>query len=176
LSYIHILIERQGTILSPPDLMAEAGEFAPISRPDVRSRGRMTEDGVGGEGHTLPNTHGIEIADDRAIGEVREHLQEVLAELNEAQNNNDQSQVALLERDRNELFRYLASATRLDGLPRIAGDQRENARTAVSNAIHRSRDRIYGSDERFGRHIQDNLQTGRECSYAPNPMVDWITR
>lgn len=112
-----------------------------------------------------------EMLDARAKAEYRARLQDLQAELDEAESFNDPVRAARAREEMDHLVRELARAVGLGGRDRRAASHAERARLNVTRAIKAALDNIARSHPALGRHLRNTIRTGRYCSYTPDPRV-----
>jgi hypothetical protein len=105
------------------------------------------------------------VLDQEAIGEYRDRLRRLDAELDRLEPGGDHGAEVRAERD--WLIAQLASASGFGGRVRSFPDQGERARVAVGKAIRRALARIAESDATLGDHLRQTVHTGVRCSYWP---------
>jgi hypothetical protein len=76
------------------------------------------------------------------------------------------------ERERDTIAKELAAATGLHG-GRIAGDQTDRARKAVTMRIRAAIQAIEAVNPALARHLRNAIKTGRLCAYEPDIVVTW---
>jgi len=107
------------------------------------------------------------VLDQAAIGEYRDRLRRLDAELDRTVPGGDPEQGALVRAERDWLVAQLASASGFGGRVRSFPDHPERARVAVGKAIRRALTRITEADATLGDHLRQNVHTGVRCSYWP---------
>lgn len=112
-----------------------------------------------------------EMLDARAKAEYRARLQDLEAELAEAERFNDPVRAAKAREEIDFLVSELARAVGLGGRDRRAASHAERARLNVTRAIRAALDNIARSHPALGRHLRTTVRTGRYCVYAPDPRV-----
>ena len=98
-------------------------------------------------------------------GEYEARLDELAAELVEAERAGDAVAAALLRAERDVLVAALEDAAPADPL--------DLARRSVSIRIRISLDRIEQARPDVGRHLRRSIRTGTFCAYAPERRVRW---
>jgi hypothetical protein len=116
------------------------------------------------------------LLDPSALESYRQRLNDLDAEIDEADNWSDLARREALDAERTALVDELMAATGLGGRARAAGSSRERARVAATKALATAIDRITALDEPVGRHLQRTIQTGSRCTYEPDTQhpIDWI--
>jgi non-specific serine/threonine protein kinase len=108
----------------------------------------------------------------QARSDYRTRWREVLAELEEAERDNDPGRSARLQREIDMLSAELAAAGPVAS--RRAGPSlKERARVNVRNCIAAALRAIRRHDEVVWRHLLNSIKTGTFCSYAPDRPVEW---
>ena len=111
--------------------------------------------------------------DNQAKKEYKKRLEDLGAELEEAQECNDFKRAEQLEEEREALTKELAAAYGLGGRVRKASDPNEKARKTISKAIGRTFEHIKTNDLNLWGHLQNALSLGTFPSYNPHPRVNW---
>jgi tetratricopeptide (TPR) repeat protein len=78
------------------------------------------------------------------------------------------------QRERDAIAAELAAATGLHGV-RVAGDQTDRARKAVTMRIRAAIQTIEAVHPALARHLRNAVKTGRLCAYEPDIRVTWRT-
>ena len=108
----------------------------------------------------------------RALAQRRDDLNERL----EAYNFANPGHAAEMRAEVEAINAYLASNTGLGGKSRKSGDLNEQARQAVSQAIHRSLKKIEKHHPGLADHLRRTLTPLRyPLCYAPDPPIAWVT-
>jgi hypothetical protein len=107
------------------------------------------------------------VLDHEAIGEYRNRLKRLDAEIDQLDSGDGLDRTAAARAERDWLVAQLASAAGLGGRTRSFPDQGERARVAVGKAIRRALVRITEADAIIGEHLHQTVHTGVRCSYWP---------
>ena len=115
------------------------------------------------------------VVDRKAVVQYRRRLEEVRAELCEAEANNDTGRASILREEMEALVSQLSSAVGLGGRHRPMSSDLERARSAVTKRIRDTLRRIQEENPQLGRHLAQTVQTGYFCAYAPAPhdQIHW---
>lgn len=113
--------------------------------------------------------------DARARAECQRRVQELQADLAEAERENDFARTERLSRELDALIEQLAAAIGLGGRGRRLGDPAEKARTAVTWRIRSAISKIAQVHPPLGRHLRASIRTGAFCAYEPETAVRWTT-
>lgn len=127
----------------------------------------LPSDGLGDAGARL---------DAQAKAEYRRRVDELRADIAEAEAWNDPERAA---RGREELAfvtEELAGAVGLGGRDRKAASASERARLSVTRAIRSAMDRLQALDPALGAHLDATIRTGTYCVYTPDPRapIRWL--
>ncbi len=107
------------------------------------------------------------VLDAEAKAAYRSRVEELEAEIEEAEGFNDPERAALAREELEFIGRELAAAVGLGGRDRRAASQAERARVNVTRAIRGTLDRIGEHDERLGGRLRATVRTGAFCRYEP---------
>lgn len=115
------------------------------------------------------------LLDGRAKAEYRRRLEDLAAELEEAEANGDVGRSARLRAEIDALTDQLASAVGLGGRDRETGANAERARSAVTQSIRSTIKRIESELPRLATRLQARVRTGSFCCYEPDPErpLEW---
>jgi len=116
-----------------------------------------------------------DVIDARARAEYRERLEDLAAQLDDADRAHDLGQAERLRAEIEMLRAALGSALGLGGRARRAGSPAERARVRVTRALREAIDRIRAVDSGLGEHLARSVRTGTYCSYAPSERTTWST-
>jgi hypothetical protein len=111
------------------------------------------------------------ILDATARAAYRERIQDLQADIAEAEAWNDPERAARAEAELDALTQQLASAVGLGGRDRPAGSAGERARISVTRAIRSAIARIAVHSPSLGAHLEATIRTGTYCSYTPDPRA-----
>jgi hypothetical protein len=130
----------------------------------------------GDEPRPEARTRGDEVLDRRALAEYKRRIDDLAADLAEAEAHHDQGRTAKLGQERDFLLRELAAAAGLGGRPRRLGDDVDRQRKAVRARLRDAIGRIEETHPDLGRHLTRAVRTGTFCTYDPEVPVDWTVR
>ena len=111
------------------------------------------------------------VLDPEAKAQYRARLEDLDAELGEAERFNDRERAARATEEREAIAHELAAAVGLGGRDRRAASDTERARVNVTRAIKATLERIVEHSPALGQHLEATLRTGTFCSYLPDPRV-----
>jgi hypothetical protein len=111
------------------------------------------------------------ILDVAARAAYRERIQDLQADIAEAEAWNDPERAARAEAELDALTQQLASAVGLGGRDRPAGSAGERARISVTRAIRSAIARIAIHSPSLAAHLEATIRTGTYCSYTPDPRA-----
>jgi tetratricopeptide (TPR) repeat protein len=112
-----------------------------------------------------------ELLDAQAKAAYKARLDELQAELDEAERCNDPGRAAKASAERDFLVDELARAVGLGGRDRRAASHAERARLNVTRAIRAAMANLARANPSLGRHLSATIRTGRYCSYTPDPRA-----
>jgi tetratricopeptide (TPR) repeat protein len=113
--------------------------------------------------------------DSQAKAEYRSRLEDLRAEIEEAEAFNDPERVAQAREEMDFIARELSAAVGLGGRDRRVASASERARVNVTRALRREIRRIAEEDARLGHELETTIRTGTFCAYEPDPRrpVAW---
>jgi tetratricopeptide (TPR) repeat protein len=113
--------------------------------------------------------------DAQAKADYRRRLDDLRAELEEAESFNDPERALRAREEIEFLTEELARATGLGGRDRKTGSSAERARLNVTMAVKAALRKISENCPGLGRHLAATVKTGRFCSYTPDPhaLISW---
>ena len=158
LGYLAVLLARPGQEVHALDLASEGGNGTAAGSAED---GLRVETGDGA-GPTL---------DREAKAAYRERVNELRANVAEAEDWNDPERAARATAELEAITEQLASATGLGGRDRKAASSAERARISVTRAIKAALDRIEAESPALGGHLRTTVHTGTFCSYTPDPRA-----
>jgi hypothetical protein len=166
LRYLARLLAQPGREFHAADLEAAEGQPAPAA--PVGPRGRAE----GGELTVRPDLGDAgELLDATAKAAYQTRLEELRAELEEAEGFNDPARAANARQERDFLVDELARAVGLGGRNRRAASHAERARLNATRAIRAAMANLARAHPSLGRHLAATIRTGRYCSYIPDPRA-----
>jgi hypothetical protein len=115
------------------------------------------------------------LLDPQAKREYRARLEDLRADIEEAEAFNDPERAARAREEMEFIARELSSAVGLGGRDRRAASNAERARVNVTRAVKGVIRRIAAEDESLGRELETTVHTGYFCRYEPDPRrpVAW---
>jgi non-specific serine/threonine protein kinase len=130
-----------------------------------------------GSGHLSDGGSAMPVLDETAKTDYRRRLQELAAELEEAEDWADAGRTQKIRLEIDLVTDRLVAAMGLAGRDRPVTSEAERARVNVTKAIRSAIRRIAVEDAALGRHLDVSVRTGMFCCYAPDPAaeVDWRT-
>jgi hypothetical protein len=113
--------------------------------------------------------------DETAKSAYRRRVDDLREELDEAERFNDPERVARAREEMDFIARELSSAVGLGGRDRPQAAAAERARVNVTRAVKTAIRRLSVQDVSIGAELRATVQTGRYCSYRPDPRrpIDW---
>jgi hypothetical protein len=111
------------------------------------------------------------ILDDESRRAYRRRLEELAADLAEAQRNGDTERAAACRTEADLLHGELVRGEGLGGRQRPAGSTSERARQAVTKALKSALARIAAESPSLSRHLASTVRTGTYCRYDPDPRL-----
>ena len=118
------------------------------------------------------NSAGLDMADDKALRQVRAELERRKTELS-ALPAKDWPKKGSLQEEIAKLEAYLSQTEGRHGQARKVSGSAQRARTAVTNAIVRSIARIEKDHRALATHLRESIRTGTTLIYLPSTPVDW---
>ncbi len=115
------------------------------------------------------------VIDAEARARYTSRLEELQADLDEAEAQHDTERTALAREEIDALATQLVEGTGLGGRSRPSGSPVERARVSVTKALRSAIGRIEDHLPELGRHLDAAVRTGVFCSYAPDPSssITW---
>jgi 7-cyano-7-deazaguanine synthase in queuosine biosynthesis len=152
LTYLRFLLQRPGDTLTAFALidLAEGRELA---------------------SHPLSTALGI---DDETIHSVKQTLEKLKTDRDEAEEFCDQETVARCEAEMEKLAAYLRTEVGLGDKARRESPEQKKARTAVSNAINRAIEKIGKQSEPMATYLDNQIQRGFFLKYRDTGIA-WET-
>jgi hypothetical protein len=166
LRHLARLLAQPGRELLATDL--EAADRGPAAAAPVGPRGRAGR----GELAVRPDLGDAgALLDATAKAAYRARLEELRAELEEAEGFNDPERAARARAEQEFLTAELARAVGLGGRDRRAASHAERARLNATRAIRGAMANLARANPSLGRHLAATVRTGRYCSYVPDPRA-----
>jgi tetratricopeptide (TPR) repeat protein len=158
LAYLAVLLGRPAQEVHALDLASGGGNGTTVRAVDADLR-IETDDSAG------------PALDREAKAAYRERVEELRADIAEAEEWNDPERVARATAELQAITEQLAAATGLGGRDRQAASSSERARISVTRAIKSALDRIEAESPALGGHLRTTVHTGTFCSYTPDPRA-----
>ncbi len=111
--------------------------------------------------------------DARARAACQRHIQDLQAEIAEAERHNDFARTERLSEELDAVIEQLSAAVGLGGRGRKLGDPAEKARTAVTWRIRSAIRKMAEVHPPLARHLEASIRTGAFCAYEPETTVRW---
>ena len=111
--------------------------------------------------------------DETAKRAYRARLNELDAEIDDAEADHDPHRADKARLEREALLAELSRAVGLGGRSRRLGAGHERARQAVTARVRDALRRIERHHSDLGRHLQMSISTGFSCQYDPGEPIDW---
>ena len=118
-------------------------------------------------------SHGSDVLDDRARAEYRRRLDDLDADIDDADAMADPERAARARAEKAFLLSELSAAVGLGGRSRRMGDDADRARKAVTMRLRNAVARIGREDAALGRHLDLAVRTGTVCTYEPEQPMTW---
>jgi hypothetical protein len=115
------------------------------------------------------------VLDATARASYRARLDELAAEVDEAEADHDLARAERAGTERELLLGELAAAAGLGGRARLLGDETEKARKTVTARIRHTIGRIGRVHPQLAEHLHACVQTGTRCRYQPPEPIAWQT-
>ncbi len=149
-----------------------ASPHKPISVLDLYYKGTMDE-----QTRIAMSAGGLEVADDKYLGECRTQLGELDRGIMEAEQFNDPGRRVRLQREKDQLLKQIRGLIGPGGTLRQSDDPIKKPRDAVSKAIRRTIKNIRNAEmSRFADHLEKRLVFGKDMMYNPPNDIYWETR
>jgi hypothetical protein len=122
-----------------------------------------------------PVDHGLEVLDPQAKTAYRQRLEELRADLEEAETFNDTGRAARAREEMEAIGEQLTAAVGLGGRDRTVRSAAERARTTVTQRVRAAIQRIAHQQPALGDHLDSRIETGTFCVYRPDPTrpIEW---
>lgn len=117
------------------------------------------------------------ILDETAKKAYKRRIDELEAEIEEAEFDHDIEKAARAHEERSLLIQQIGAAMGLGGRDRRTGSAAERARVSVTRNVKEALRRISEALPPLGEHLQATVRTGTYCSYTPDPRltIEWTT-
>jgi len=127
----------------------------------------VVDAGPGGGAAVWGGDAGV-LLDEQARAAYKRRLDEIDADIEEAQTAGDDGRATQAEAEREFLIRELSRAFGVGGRSRKAGSTSERARVAVTRALRTAIRRISDHHPDLAKHLDRAVRTGTYCSYGIN--------
>jgi len=122
------------------------------------------------------STESIGLTDKKALKEIMHEAQQIEEALEQAHAVSDSSEIERLQNEYDQLIRYASSSIDQKGRIRRQGNIADRARSAVTQRIKTSIQRLEGISPALAEHLRSGVRTGNYCSYRPTVSVNWSVR
>jgi tetratricopeptide (TPR) repeat protein len=156
--HLALLLANPGVELHAVDVAMAAEGAAPAR--SAEGEGLSVRSGTGDAGPAL---------DSQAKAEYRSRLEDLRAQIEEAEAFNDPERAARAREEVDFIAQELSAAVGLGGRDRPAASAAERARVNVTRALRREIRRIGDEDASLGRELETTVRTGTFCVYEPDP-------
>jgi hypothetical protein len=136
----------------------------------------VTDLSGGSPPRSAARTRGDNVLDRRALADYKRRIDELDADLAEAEAHHDEGRTAKLAGERDFLLNELSAAAGLGGRPRRLGDDVDRQRKAVRARLRDAIERIEQAHPDLGRHLARAVRTGTFCAYDPEVPIEWTVR
>ncbi len=143
----------------PPSNGSAAADAAKTHQPDA-----TIAHGLGDAGAALDAT---------AKTQYRRRLEDLRAELEDAERDNDIGRAARAREEIEFIEADVTAAVALGGRNRKAASHSERVRLAVTKAIKAALASIRAANPELGRHLSLSIRTGNVCVYLPGQSITW---
>ena len=109
--------------------------------------------------------------DDAAKAAYRRRIEDLRAEIDDADVGNDIEHAARAREELDVLLDELRRATGLGGRPRRFGCDAERARVSVRKAITRAIAAVRAADPQLAAELGERLVTGTRCTFTARPAA-----
>lgn len=116
-----------------------------------------------------------EVIDESARRAYEARVRDLQAEIDAADDANDQGRAEQARIELDTLVDHLTDALGLSGRVRTTGSTAERARSTVTQRIRSTIRRIEDLHPRLGRHLGASVRTGIYCVYSPELPTSWET-
>ncbi len=116
------------------------------------------------------------VLDIEARRAYRERIEQLTAELTDAERDNEPERAAPHREELELLRRELSRGEGLGGRHRASGSTSERARQAATKALKSALARIATHSPALSRHLASTVRTGTYCRYDPDPRLPIIWR
>ncbi len=164
--HLALLLANPGIEFHAVDVATHAEGGGVASGPGPEADGLAVRAGTGDAGPAL---------DSQAKAEYRSRLEDLRAEIEEAEAFNDPERAARAREEMDFIAHELSAAVGLGGRDRKVASAAERARVNVTRALRREIRRIADEDAGLGRELETTVRTGTFCAYEPDPRrpVAW---
>ncbi len=173
LSYLHELLRR-------PNESVRAASLAAAANPTTLSQPSGTLDGVTGEQLKEDGLHigdapmSEPIVDAKTVADVAKEIRRLSEAIDQAVECHHDDRAQALDLKKQELERYLASASGRGGRKRMVGGNAQRIAGAVAAAVNYARKKIGEYHPELGEHLRARIRLGYLCSYEPRDAIRWI--
>jgi tetratricopeptide (TPR) repeat protein len=168
-------LRHLGLLLSHPGVEFHAVDIVGAAAGSVPGGGRAEAKAAGPDLEIRREGDAGALLDTQAKREYRARLEDLRADIEEAEEFNDPERAARAREEMAFIAQELSSAVGLGGRDRRAASNAERARVNVTRAVRGAIKRIAAEDGSLGRELETTVHTGYFCRYEPDPRrpVTW---
>jgi hypothetical protein len=177
MAYIQVVLQAHPRALSPTQVQSLAGNENRTASASFAVRPALNSLTGMNESDRLSNIDDYrspqDAIDSQARREIGERLNSLKQQRAEAERNNDQAQIDFVNRESEEIEKFLNRASGLGGRSRKLPGSQTRSNDAVRTGIRRAiKEYISKKDAAAGQYLKTHIRTGREISYS-GPEVVW---
>jgi hypothetical protein len=116
-----------------------------------------------------------EVLDQEARRSYEQRIRDLQEDVDAAEADNDYARAERAQAELDSIVEHLTAALGLGGRSRRQGSTTERARSAVTQRIRSTVQRLGAVHPTLGRHLEVSVVTGTYCVYRPEHPVNWHT-
>jgi len=162
MSYIARLLDKPNESISALNLAN------PKSDTKLMIQGKVAENEMVSSDSGEPQ----EMIDEDALYSYQKRLTDIKSELADAEKKNDQAKQVQLNKEKEGILNQLKNTTFKRKISKFSNDK-EKARTAVTNAINRALNNIKKHNQPLYQHLDNSILCGSGFTYTPDKEINW---